>query len=241
MATPRSAHTATLLPNGKVLIVGGETSWARIPDPVSDLAELYDPSNGTFTIVGKLTVERAVHTATLLPDGKVLIVGGNKGRYPNQIIHASAELFDPSNNSFTATGSMQVVRYKHAATLLPDGKVLIIGGSDSRDWQGRYPSAELFNPTSGSFSLTGNMSIARFKLQLAAVTLPDGKVLVAGSGKQAEIFDPNSNSFSVTGGMFDTERFYASTTLLPDGKVLVVGGYGTGNPTSTTGSWFYKP
>src|SRR5207253_3082832 len=126
MITPRAGHTATLLTNGKVLIAGGSPS-------VPASAELYDPVTGTFAATGNLTKGRANHTATLLPDGKVLIVGGC-ANLPNVVCIlpalSSAELYDPVVGNFTPTGSMTTARAAWStATLLPNGKVLIVGGT----------------------------------------------------------------------------------------------------------------
>ena len=111
--TPRYYHTATLLPSGKVLVAGGDTSGFS--------AELYDPVSGTFATTGSLAMARALHTATLLPSGKVLVAGGES-------LAAAAELYDPATGTFSATGSLATPRYYHTATLLPSGKVLVAGG-----------------------------------------------------------------------------------------------------------------
>ncbi len=120
MNSPRSYHTATLLPNGKVLIVGGR----RTIREELDSAELYDPALHKFIPTGKMLSAREGHTATLLQDGKVLITGG----FVTGEVLTSAELYDPISGTFSPTGSMAETRTWHTATLLPNGTVLIAGG-----------------------------------------------------------------------------------------------------------------
>ena len=136
MTTGRGgAQTATLLPNGKVLITGGGSASGAF-----DSAELYDPSTATFSTTGSMTVPRSLHTATLLPNGKVLISGGWQVNFPTSAL-ASAELYDSSTGTFTATGSMAARRVDQTATLLPNGKVLLAGGYSNT--QVAQTSAEL--------------------------------------------------------------------------------------------------
>src|SRR5260370_3863638 len=108
---------------------------------------------GSFVPTGSMTTGRAAHTATRLQSGKVL-VAGVYGRQGGDLPLASAELYDPSTGTFSATGSMTTVRYHHTATLFPDGKVLITGGFNG----GALASAELYDPTTGTFSATGSMT-----------------------------------------------------------------------------------
>ncbi|HKE31720.1 MAG TPA: kelch repeat-containing protein, partial [Candidatus Angelobacter sp.] len=185
MKIARESHRATLLNNGKVLITGGlSPSW-----PEQRLAEIYDPVTGRFYQAGEMTGPRADHTATLLPNGQVLLIAGSTGRSINEAVTQSAELFDPATSRFTETGSLAVPRHKHTALLLRDSKVLVIGGADSR-LRGFYNSAELYDPVTGKFSPTGSMSAARYKIRDAAVLLADGKALVAGGGMRLEVYDP---------------------------------------------------
>ncbi|MBL8157112.1 MAG: hypothetical protein JNM70_23265, partial [Anaerolineae bacterium] len=117
--TPRSVHTATLLPDGTVLIAGGMTDNERFLDD----AELFDPVTGAFSVVGQMMEPRSTHAAILLDTGKVLLVGGyGQGRL------ASAELYDPDTKTFSFAGTMNAPREGFTATLLNNGQVLIAGG-----------------------------------------------------------------------------------------------------------------
>jgi hypothetical protein len=235
MVTARSGHVATLLRNGKVLLAGGTgVGWTFLAD-----AELYDPAANTFTATGSMTTARESHTATLLASGTVLVVGGHKGRRPAITIYSSAEIYDPAAGTFTAAGNMTRMRHKHEATLLTDGTVLIAGGSDERDGRGAYTSAEIYNPMKGTFTVTGNMNAARYKLQGTSVLLTDGRVLIAGGADRAEVFDPATNTFSYTSGSLGTTRLFAAATRLQNGQVLITGGYDDNNAVSSN-AWIYR-
>jgi hypothetical protein len=179
MQTARKGHTATLLASGKVLVAGG------IDDKSTDLgtAELYDPTAGTFSnVVGMMAVPRAYHTAALFtsgPDaGKVLLVGGVDGTLAAR---NTAELFDPTAQSFTPTTNMTTAHAYHTATLLPNGTLLVAGGTDAT---GNTTSvAELFDPSTGNFAATGSLVTARE--QHTATLLPGGQVLVTGGSESS--------------------------------------------------------
>jgi hypothetical protein len=237
MVTARSGHVATLLNNGKVLLVGGVgTGWTFLAD-----AELYDPVTNTFIATGGMTTARESHTATLLKDGQVLITGGHKGRRAAITIYPSAEIYNPASGTFSSTGNLTVKRHKHDATLLADGRVLIIGGSDERDGRGgsAYRNAEVFNPATGTFTAIGNMNASRYKLQGTTVLLKNGKVLIAGGANRAEVFDPATNTFSLANGNMGTTRLFATATLLRNGEVLITGGYDD-NQAVSANAWIYR-
>jgi len=130
MHVARADATATLLPNGQVLVVGGEDTSA----------ELYNPATGTWTTTGSMHAARDQHTATLLSNGQVLVAGGQNGT----IFIASAERYNPSTGAWTTTGSLHTPRIEHTATLLPNGQVLVAGGLDSN--YNYLTSAELYIP-----------------------------------------------------------------------------------------------
>ena len=230
MARGRAWHTATLLPNGRVLIFGGSGT-------VSPGAELYDPTSGSFGATGHVIMFRDHPTATLLVDGKVLITGGLGGIG----YLATAELYDSASGSFTATGRMAAARYGHTATLLANGKVLIAGGAGDT---GQLSSAELYDPASGSFTATGSMAESRNGH--IATRLSDGKVLIAGGSgitgelSSAELYDPATGSFTATGSMI-IARAYPTATPLADGKVLIAGGSGNTPPFQLSSAELYDP
>jgi len=209
LVAPRSGHTATLLPNGRILIVGG---FDRV---TLASAELYE-SRGFFTPTGNLTARRTGHTATLLPNGRVLIAGGSNGK----ISLASAELYDPESGTFTPTGAMTPARQGHTATLLPKGRVLIAGGLLGG---ASLASAELYDPESGTFTPTSDLTTTRW--YHTATLLPNGRVLISGgqASASAELYDPDSGTFTPTGNL-TTTRWYHTATLLPNGRVLIAGG-----------------
>ncbi len=228
--TPREFADATLLPNGKILFTGGVGSSCT-----SASAEVYDPSIDRSTNTTGMLVARCVHTATLLPNGQVLLAGGQT----NGGETATAELFDPAANTFTATGSMTSPRGQQTATLLSNGKVLITGGVNCPTTCTVNNTAELYDPSSGTFAPTGSMSVARSGH--TATLLSTGNVLIGGGGdctsscvnyNSAEIYNPTTGVFSPTGTMLVSGQGQTAV-LLPSGKVLFVGGYVGGEPSTT--------
>jgi len=220
MVAARYRQTSTLLPNGKVLVAGGDSEGGRGVQMAS--TELYDPATGTWSSAGTLANAREHHTATLLPNGRVLISGG----YTPSGRTTSAELYDPVTGTWSLAESMITARFGHTATLLSNGKVLVAGGSDGNG--GAYTQAELYDPATGSWSATG--PLVKAVVSQTATLLPNGKVLVAGGyvGNHsvtavAQLYDPATGSWSSTNPMLSSRDDHTAT-LLPNGKVLVAGG-----------------
>ena len=193
MTVPRANSTATLLPDGRVLIVGGEQSGPSV--------ELYNPATGTF----QASSANMLGPPVVLNNGLVLDSG-------------TAELYDPKTDSTTPTGHLLVDQGIYAATVLGNGKALVLGTHD----------AEIYDPVTGSFASAGPYAAALGNLLTTAITLADGRVLVLGCDP-AQLFDPATNSFSTTGSLSATGLYgmdLYSATLLKDGRVLVAGGMG---------------
>jgi len=191
-----------------------------------------------FINAGNASTARLQHTATLLNNGQVLLVGGiNNSRFSPLF---TAELYNPASGAFTTTGNLNTGRYLHTSTLLNDGTVLIAGGEGDAS-SGRYlATAELYNPATGSFTPTNNMTTAR--LTHTATLLNNGNVLMAGgngSGPTAEFYNPTTGTFVATGNM-TTDRSYHTATSLNNGMVLIVGGYDS-NGYSTATAELYNP
>ncbi len=252
----RGLHTATLLPDNKVLVAyGSNSSSYTIATGYVGLSsiEVYDPGTGTFTeIVGDDGAGIFGHTATLLPNGKVLLAGGfvnSVWDYGGSTSSNGASLYDSATGEFSGTGNMTASLGGHTATLLANGKVLIAGGADQDPTGTGLASAELYDPSTGTFTQTGSMAVGRFLH--TATQLQNGKVLIVGGAltstsdpvATAEVYDPATGIFTMTGAMA-TAREQHTATLLADGRVLVVGGTtstSTGDLHPTAAAEVYDP
>jgi hypothetical protein len=217
---PRAQHTATLISDGRVLLVGGNTS------PSEQLAEveIFDPVSGNITQAAPLHTPRHGHTATLLPDGRVIVIGGanqQKGWLDD------AEIYDPSTDVWTVIPMLSSHGIEHTATLMIDGRVLVVGGAVGSGEQ--TDRVDIFDPQSDTWF--GAMPLESDRASHTAQLLEDGRVLVAGGGSvrgfpaggDALIYDPQLNSWTQTGAMVNM-RISGKSVRLSDGRVLVVGG-----------------
>lgn len=224
----RLEHTATLLPDGTVLVAGG-AAIGTASFPLA--AELYSPRTGTWALTGRMLHPYVQATATLLRDGTVLVAGGG-----------TAEVFDPRTGTWTATGPMRANRLFPTATLLPSGKVLVVGGADSLFRP--LASAEVYDPRTRAWRVTGSLRVRRFFF--TATLLPSGKVLVTGGADahvaraSTELYDARTGEWLPARPLHSARQFHTAT-LLPDGRVLVAGGNDPSRRAALTSAELYDP
>ena len=229
LTTGREEHAATLLPDRNVLITGGTDGRGT----VLASAEVYKPATNRWTAARSMATARFDHTATLLPSGKVLVAGGLVGPEPFGSL-ATTEIYDPATDSWSAAAPMILSRARHTATLLSDGRVLVVGGITlTVEAGGLFPSqpsdAEIYDPKANRWAATAPMGC--YRLDPTATRLADGRVLVAGGECDAatlnstEIYDATLDRW-ISAAPMGVRRSGHAATLLPDGDVLVVGGTG---------------
>ena len=242
LVEPREGVGAlTLLANGKVLLAGEHTTETG--------AELYDTATGKWSATGALLTGRGGHSTTLLQDRKVLVAGGIDYDAPGTPIFASAELYDPATETWSATGEMIGKRFKHGGVRLPNGQVLVAGGTATEPSDDRaLATAELYDPASGKWAQTGALS--RSREGPVMVLLRDGKVLIAGGAAgnfgnyttlaEAEIYDPQTGTWTATAPMTQ-DRVGFTLTLLSDGRVLAAAGVTRPKNTALSSAEIYDP
>src|SRR5439155_3491321 len=213
MKVARLGHTATELPDGRMLIVGGQNETGTVSD-----SEIFDPVSRTFSLASKSLDGRTEHTATLLADGRVLVMGG---RANGQLLD-STEIYDPVRNAFSYGPKLTQARAGHTATTLADGRILIAGGD-------RESTAEIYDPGRHEFVLI-EAGLGTPRSFHTAALLKNGRVLLAGGsaadGRQldsAELFDPETQSFSAAKSLMHIARLRPTLNVLLDGKVQVIG------------------
>ena len=212
MIAPRGDHTATRLPNGTVLVAGG-TTQSDGSGYLPDTAEVFDPMSNTFSVIATSLVHRARHTATLLPNGDMILAGGGT----NTIIERLH--YDSGAWAASVAGRLLEPRSKHVACLLESGKILFAGGTGVGT-----AFAEVFDPESGASRMLETPGT-----QLPVVAANRGRVLLQGYTPSwvqgAEVYDPESNTF-VAVALPPQSYFYDRSyyLLLGNGDVLQIGG-----------------
>jgi N-acetylneuraminic acid mutarotase len=237
MNYPRSNATATLLRNGMVLVTGGADPCCSPLSGVSS-AELYDPDTGEWTLTAPMLTTRTMHTATLLADGRVLIVGG--GDWGDRVANLrwSAEIYYPDSGIWTNTDHLRIPRAFHSANLLPDGRVLVTGGGNLT-LSSFADIAEIYDPATGEWNDAGETHIAcAFH---TATSLQDGRVMVAGgfgssAGNPAlqsvHLYDPAAGAWTPGQDMMSARGHHAAT-MLANGTFMLTGG----SDEITQGDW----
>jgi len=230
MTEPRNLAAAALLPDGRVLVMGGSGTGTDLNAIAT--AEIYDPAIGRWSRTTSLSVARGGHTATTLSNGTVLVAGGGSGTYSAPTLHASAERFDPRTDTWTTTGNVSVARGFHRAVALPNGRLLLTGGSDFVSTV--FPASDIYDAATGAWTVAA--ALGQGRISHAAIALRTGDVLVSGGGGStplgsAERFDVAAGRW-VSAGDMRVPRANHAAVLLPNGKVLVVGGQGVGAATS---------
>lgn len=239
MNFPRRHHLATTLKDGRVLITGG-IQLAGSGFGASPNTEIFDPATSRFVSAERMNDGRWLHSATLMKDGRVLIAGGrNNNCTANCPIYAlnTAEIYDPATGEFTPTGPMHIARYNHTATLLQDGRVLILGGETTDDLgtgNDQVGTAEIYNPATGQMSLWTSLLLPRSSHQ--SIELLNGKILVIGGlsassvgTDRTEIFDPETGE-SREGPLLHDFHARATATRLNSGEVFIFAGWNGSQP-----------
>jgi hypothetical protein len=223
----RVEHAAVRLADGRVLVTGGHSAGEQARLGVSDSAEIWEPATGTFRRLPRpMMIARAGHSATLLPDGRVLIAGG----YSTAAGYVFAEIFDPRDESFSALPEVQPMRALHAALATEDGRVLLLGGETALPG-GEEPvpmsSVLRFDPETGRFTRLPSLTMPRTMVR--AALLPDGRALLFGGqhelqryAESAELYDPGQGGRQIA--TLDGERALHTVTRLTSGRVAVIGG-----------------
>ena len=236
LSQARSNSASVLLPDGRILLIGGDGGSGALSS-----AELFG-TDGAVTPAAAMNVARSRHFAVVMSDSRVLVGGGTTtgGATTN-----SAEIYDPTANSWTQINSLTSARANATAALLQDGRVLIAGGDNAGT-----PSntIEIYDPSTGDFSFAGTLSSPR--TQHAMAVLQDGRALIVGGTDgtnplaSSDIFDPSSGTNASAGPNLTSARYAASATTLLNGQVAVVGGAGTdtsGNKTDLASIEIFDP
>lgn len=255
MTQPRFDHQIVLLNDGSVLVVGG----GGFGVPENNSTETYNPSTGAWKTDARQPLSRADMIAVKLPNGNVLVAGGHTSKVETLL----SEIYNPGTDSWTQTGSLNTPHGDAGGVLLNNKAVLIVGGyttyNDTDTTIQYLYTSEIFNITSNSWKMTGDMNFPRGEIGLNIVRLGNGEVLVPGGNYQpekgqstSELYNPVNGTWSMAGSMSVPHGEGAMSTLLTNGKALAFGGLlphtctycgsgVTGNDQATTAADLYTP
>jgi len=224
------------LPSGKVLLAGGRDLSVQ----ATNETELFDPQSGAWTVAASMHMPRHLATATLLQDGRVLVVGGYVCLNQTGCSTKTAEIYNPIANTWSVVAPMSADRGRHDAILLHDGRVLVAGGGS--DTPGASGTAEIYNPATGIWQSATPMPHSRLGLKLAG--LPNGTVLAIGGEwggvvQQVDLYQPDTNQWKKAGSI--PGRTYFSAITLNNGDVIVPGGRGNFKILKTTHRYHFTP
>ena len=181
MSVARAIQTATLLKDGEVLVTGGATTYHGETGRVTASAEIFDPRSGKWREVAPMPKPLYVHSAALMPDGRVLVAGGWRATSNSDPSHGNVQIYDPTSDTWTTTGSLVTPRAQYSLEALPDGRFLAIGGVDPA--YHTLASTEIYDPASGAWQTSGKLAVAT--MWPAVGVLSDGRVFVAGGALDA--------------------------------------------------------
>ena len=227
----REGHTASLLPDGRVLVAAGGNFQEALT-----ATEIFDPTSETWSETAPSPTALGAPTATVLSDGRVLLAGG----YTTAGWLKTCLIYDPAAGSWSATGDLNDARYAHTAELLPDGKVLVAGGEGGIGGV-ILESSEIYDPATGQWTLAGNLNMPRW--YHASALLHDGRVMVAGGNDgprlaSVELYDSDSGTWTIAPKL-SQPRLRPGLVTLRNGDVLAAGGAAAANGALKSSEVFY--
>lgn len=220
MSIERTEHQSEVLPNGNVLVFGGES----LSEPGLNTCEIYDPSAYSWSPATPMSFARIGFASAVLPNGNILAIGGigdptGANSYPK-----TCEIYDAATNTWSVTDSMSHGRWKHRAIALQNGNILVVGGNISTT------VTEIYNVTTNEWEIAASTN-QNSRNYPSLTLLNDGKVLLTGGGgsgivgdKTAEIYDPIADTWTDVPNLMNENRYKHHTILLDNGKVLISGG-----------------
>lgn len=216
----RTFGTATPMTNGRVLLVGGQIATS---DAATNVVEIYDPVANTVTLTAPMVQRRKLHTATLLNDGRVFVAGGYNGATGTTGPLQTSEIYDPVAGTWSAGPALTIARYDHGATILGDGRVILVAGFGT-------VTTDIFDPSTGTMSAGASLPTGTGRLRPSVFLLDNGLVFTVGGYTIASVmqpdsylYDPVANSWSA-GPIGAYGELDAAAAEMQDRRILIAGG-----------------